>query len=135
MQDICVLYSWRKYYCYQENALFLVPFKNGNIANIGLFSITPHLVIALPTLQQQTLSLLISLLHFFYKFCRLVNGFFSVLLPYICSYRTSNNCNSNNCRSFTLLKAIVQSNGNFFAIALKSEKEQQLSLSRQLAEQ
>ena len=27
------------------------------------------------------LSLLISLLHFLYKFCRLVHGFFSVLLP------------------------------------------------------
>ena len=38
--------------------------------NIGLFSIAPHLVIALPTLRQQKLSLLISLLQILYKFCR-----------------------------------------------------------------
>ena len=33
-------------------------------------------------------------------------------------------------RSFTLLKALVKSNENLFAIAFKSEKERQLLLSR-----
>ena len=54
------------------------------------------------------LSLLISLLHFLQEFCRLVHGFFSLLLP-ICY------------RSFTLLKALAKSNGNLFAIAFKSD--------------
>ena len=47
------------------------------------------------------LSLLIPLLQFLYKFCRLAHGFFLYCFPY--SYRSSNYCNS--CRSFTLLKA------------------------------
>ena len=47
----------------------------------SLFSIAPHLVKALPTLRQQKLSLFISLPKFLYEFCRLVHGFFSVLLP------------------------------------------------------
>ena len=38
------------------------------------------------------------------------------------------------CRFFTLLKALAKSNGNLFAIAFKSEKERQLSLSRLLEE-
>ena len=50
-----LLYSRRKYYCYHQ--IFVA-------------------LIALPTLRQQKLSLLISLL-----FCRLGYGFFSVLLP------------------------------------------------------
>ena len=40
------------------------------------------------------------------------------------SYRSSNYCDSNNCRSFTLFKVIAKSNGYLFAIAFKSEKEQ-----------
>ena len=47
--------------------------------------------------------------------------------PY--SYRSFNYCDSNRCRSFTLLKALAKSNSNLFAIAFKSEKEWQLSLS------
>ena len=39
------------------------------------------------------------------------------------SYRSSNYCDSNSCRSFTLLKALAKSNGNLLAIAFKSEKE------------
>ena len=65
-----------------ENIIATIKMRNNfcyplKMFNIGLFSIAPHLVIALPTL----LSLLISLLQLFYKFCRLVHGFFSVLLP------------------------------------------------------
>ena len=40
---------------------------------------------------------------------------FLYCFPY--SYRSSNYCNSNSCRSFTLLKALAKSNGNLFAIA------------------
>ena len=45
---------------------------------------------------------------------------FLYYFPYI--YRSANYCDSNSCRSFTLLN-----NGNIFAIAFKSEKERQLS--------
>ena len=38
------------------------------------------------------------------------------------SFRSSNYCNSNSCRSFTLLKALAKSNGNFFTIALRARK-------------
>ena len=40
------------------------------------------------------------------------------------------NADIDSCRSFTLLKALAKSDGNLFAIAFKSEKERQLSLSR-----
>ena len=53
---------------------------------------------------------------------------FLYCFPY--SYRSSNCCNSNSCRSSTLLKALAKSNGNPFAIAFKSEKERQLLLSK-----
>ena len=43
-------------------------------------------------------------------------------------------CFPYSCRSFTFLKALAKSNCNLFAIAFKSEKELQLSLSRQLEE-
>ena len=49
------------------------------------------------------------------------------LLPIQYSYRSSNYCDSNSCRSYTLLKALAKSNGNLIAIAFKSEKERQLS--------
>ena len=41
-------------------------------------------------------------------------------------------CDSNSCCSFTLLKALVKSNGNLIAIAFKREKERQLSLLQQM---
>ena len=56
------------------------------------------------------LSLLISLLQFLYKFCRLVHGFISVLLPNYCDI-------SNSFRSFTLLKALAKSNGIIFSLS------------------
>ena len=46
---------------------------------------------------------------------------FLYCFPY--SLRSSNYCDSNSCRSFTLLKALAKSNCNLFAIAFKSEKE------------
>ena len=73
-------------------------------SNIGLFSIAPHLVNAPRTLRQQKLSLLISLLLSF------VDWFMTSFLycfPY--SYRSSNFCDSNSCRSFTLLKTLAKS--------------------------
>ena len=75
------------------------------------------------------LSFLISLLKFLYEFCILVHGFFSVLLPIQLSL--SNYCDSNSCRSFTLL---AKSNSNVITITFKSDKERQLSLSRWLEE-
>ena len=81
--------------------------------NIGLFSIAPHLVIALPTMSLVDLSMA----SFLYCF------------PY--SYRSSNYCDSNSCRSFTLLKALAKSNGNLFAIAFKGEKEWKPSKKKQ----
>ena len=49
---------------------------------------------------------------------------------FLWSYLSSNYCDSNSCRSFTLLKALAKSNGNLFAITFKSEKERQLLLSQ-----
>ena len=49
---------------------------------------------------------------------RFVDWFMASFLfcfPY--SYRSSNYCDSNSCRSFMLLKALAKSNGNLFAIA------------------
>jgi hypothetical protein len=71
-------------------------------------SIAPHLVIALPTFRK-----------ILYKKYNLVHGFFSYFFPY--SYRSSNYCDSNTCRYFTLLKALAKSKGNLFAIAFKSD--------------
>ena len=45
---------------------------------------------------------------------------FLYCFPY--SYRSSNYCNSNSCRSFTLLKALAKSNSNLFAIAFFARK-------------
>ena len=67
------------------------------------------------------LSLLIPLLQFLYKFCRLVHGFFSVLLPiHLSLFQLLRQ----RCRSFTLLKALAKSKSTHIAIAFKSEKEQ-----------
>ena len=56
---------------------------------------------------------------------------FLYCFPY--SYRISNFCDSNSCRSFTLLKVLAKNKGNFIAFAFKREKERQLSLSRKEA--
>ena len=52
---------------------------------------------------------------------------FLYCFPY--SYCSSNYCDSNSCRFFTLLKALAKSNSNLFAIAYKSEKERQVIFS------
>ena len=80
--------------------------------------------------QQKLEERLISLLQFCMSFVDWFMASFLYCFPY--SYRSSNYCDSNSCRSFTLLKALAKSNGNLFAIASKSERERQLSLSRQL---
>jgi hypothetical protein len=51
---------------------------------------------------------------------------FLYCFPY--SYRSSNYCDINSCRSFTLLKALAKSKSTHIAIAFKSEKEQQFDL-------
>ena len=45
---------------------------------------------------------------------------FLYCFPY--SYHSANYCDSNSCRSFTLLKALAKSNGNLIAIALRARK-------------
>ena len=72
----------------QSAKILLLPSK----CEIIFGTIAPHLLIALPTLQKLLISK--SLLKFLCKFCRLFQGFFSVLLPIyiIHSYRTSNYC-------------------------------------------
>ena len=78
-------------------------------SNIGLFSIALHLVIALPTLQEQKLLLLISLL----KFCMSFVDWFMASFLY---------CFPCSCCSVTLLKAPAKSNGNLFDITFKLRK-------------
>ena len=84
---------------------------------IKLISIAPNLLIALAILRWKNVSLLTSLLHVLYQFM--------ASFPY-CS---SNYYVRNNCRSFTLLKALANRNRTLFAIASKSEKDCKLSLS------
>ena len=69
-------------FCYPlKMVIFLLKLKRYRKILYLNFSIAPHLVIALPTLRQK-LSLLINLFaSILYQFCRLVHGFFSVLLP------------------------------------------------------
>jgi hypothetical protein len=43
------------------------------------------------------------------------------------SYRSPNYCDSNRCRSFTLLKALAKINGILIAIAFKRERHQKRS--------
>ena len=76
-------------------------------------------VITLPTLRWQKLLILVYLLYFLYCFVHwYVHGFFPILLPFL-SYRSSKYCDNNNCRFFSLLKAIAKSK--------KIKKERQLS--------
>ena len=88
------MFIWHIIATIKMRNIFFYPCKN------GLFSIAPHLVVALPTLRQQQLSLLIAFLQFLYDFC--------------------------SCCPLTLLKALEKSNGYLFAITFKSEKERQL---------
>ena len=91
-KNIITTIKMRNNFCYPfKMVIFWYP-------NIGLFSMAPHLVIALPTLRQQKLSLLIFLLKFLYEFWFMVS--FLYCFPY--SYRFFNYCDSNSCRSLTL---------------------------------
>ena len=78
-----------------------------------LLCIAPYLVIALPTLWEKKLSLLPSFLY---------------CLSY--SNCSPNYCFNNNCRSFTLLKAITKSIRYVFAMASKNEKESEIFKTR-----
>ena len=90
-QHLAHFISKSLYIIIQSAEILLVPPKQQNDfwcpikmlscdSNIGLFSIAPHLVIAPLTLQQKKLLLLTSLLHFLFWFCKLILGFFPVLL-------------------------------------------------------
>ena len=125
-ENIISTIKMRNHFCYPLKMVIFPILRQ----QYWTFSIAPHLVIALPTLRQQKLSLLISLLQFLYEFCRLVHGFFSVLLPIQLS--ASNYWDSNSCRSFSLLKTIAKRLPLLFANSFKSIKERQLS--RQLEE-
>ena len=59
----------------KDNSCALSIFFNIATAIFDFFTFSPHSVIALPKI------ILISLLHFLYRFYRLAYGFFSVLLP------------------------------------------------------
>ena len=48
----------------------------------------------------------------------------SFLYCFLYSYHSSNNCDSNRCRSFALLKALAKSKSNLIAIAFKSDNYQ-----------
>ena len=53
------------------------------------------------------------------NYCVIKTLKFLYCFPY--SFCSSNYCDSNSFRSFTLLKALAKSNGNLFAIAFKSD--------------
>ena len=117
-------YSRRKYYWCRENA------------NNFWYSIQFLLQYCDIAPQLSLLQLCNSYQSLFFFFCiGFVYWFVASYLycfPY--SFRSSNNCDNNSCRSFMLSKAIAKSNGYLISIAVKSEKEQQLLLQQQLKE-
>ena len=84
-------------------------------SNIGFFSIAPPLVIS----SNFAIAKLSLLIHFLYKFCDWFLASFLYCFPY--SYRSSNYCNSNSCRSFNLNKTVIFSLSPLRAITLESE--------------
>ena len=62
------------------------------------------------------------------NFYNIVIASFLYCFPY--SYRSSDYCDSNSCRSFTLPKELAKTKGNLFAITFKSKKVRLLSLLR-----
>ena len=85
--------------------------------NIGLFSIAHPKVIALPTCDSKVVALNPFCFNFCISFVDLFMASFLYCFPY--SYRSSNYCDSNICRSFTLLKALAKSKSTHIAIAFK----------------
>ena len=100
----CFVYFLKGAYWISSNSSF-IQYCN---SNFGLFSNAPPLVIALNPFA--SILKIGSWLFFLYCF------------PY--NYRSSNYCDSNSCRSFTLIKAIPKRKSSHIAIAFKSEKEQ-----------
>ena len=99
----------RNNFCYPLKMVMFVQYCD---SNTGLFCITTHLVIALPTLRYQKLSLLISLLQFCMSFVdglRLlfcIASHINITLPTIA----------------TLLKALPKINGNLTLSPLRARK-------------
>ena len=81
-------------------------------SNIEIFSIAPPLVIALNPFAS------------FFVYVLEIGSWLLFLYCFPYSYRSTNYCDSNSCRSFTLLKALAKSKSTQIAIAFKSEKEQ-----------
>ena len=67
------------------------------------------------SLRQQKLSLLTSLLHFLYWFCRWLMPSFLYCSPY--SFRSYNHRDRDSCLSFLILQALAKSTSNLFTIA------------------
>ena len=103
-----------------ENIIGAPKMRNNCWYPIVHFSLAPHLVIALPTLQKQKLPLSTSLLHFFICFVDWLITSFLYCFPY--SNRSSNYRDSDCCRSFRLLKALAKSNGKFSLSPIRSRK-------------
>ena len=117
-KSVIVPYSQRKYYWCTQNAKKLCYYQI-----VYFCTIVPHILCSYCSSnfqRQLKLLLLISFAYFLYLFDTLVRGFFSV--SSLNSYRSSNYCNSNCCRSFLQLKGMTISFSLLFAITLKSEK-------------
>ena len=91
-------------------------------SNIELFSIALHIVIALQTLQQQKLLLLIPLLTFLcFALVHWFRASFLYYFPLNLLY-CSNYCNRNSCCYFFLLKPLERNNKNLMLSPLRAIK-------------
>ena len=105
---------------YKNRYLFLFKGAYWISSNIAIAILNFSLLIPI------YLSLFQLCLSLCFNFCiSFVDWFMASFLycfPY--SYRSSKYCDSNSCRSFTLLKALAKSKSTHIAFAFKSEKEQ-----------
>ena len=87
---------------------------------MGLFSTAPQIGFAFAISKVIALNLY-DLLLLIYIFVRWFMAFFSYYLPY--NYRSSNDCDSNSCRCFSLLKTIAKSKGKRSPSPLGAKKK------------
>ena len=93
-------------------------------SDIGLFSIAPHIVIALSIFRKQNLLLLCFI--FGIDFVQWLMTSFLYCSSY--SYCASNYRDKDSCHSFLVLKvAITKCKGKLIAVAFKSKKKRKLS--------
>ena len=100
----------------------MLPFKNGNFSYIAIAILDFSQLLTAFSYRSSHFAIekvVFICLNFCISFVDWFMATFLYCFPY--SYRSPNYCDSNSCRSFTLLNALAKGNGNLFAIAFKSD--------------